>query len=257
MHRSLLLAIVEWVRVYPGDFSFPEAKEKLFSLYRYALELPHLGHQAADLAEFLPKLTAVRDMDYSWSLAARRAKQARSKPSPGGGGLLSASAHSDLDDNTREAIDAQRTLQAGHQHGSMSSARTSAATSLSPQELSILGRPSISSPPPTMSGFSGTVGSDYSRPSRPSSDGSRSYSESDLVEGRQFIKGVTLLEGLTDLAVAVELSKEEWRLFSELRVSSKDWVSLWTSLINSNSISLETACVKQWEVNGIRPFLSV
>lgn len=187
-------------------------------MYRYALELPHLGHQAADLAEFLPKLTAVRDVDYSWSLAARKAKQAKASPNPGAGEEPSSSLYSELDETTLEAIERQRMLQPGsHQPSGGSSDRSSNMAPFSPIESSHHGRPSTSSQPPTMSGF---TGSEYSgRPGRPSSEGSRSYSENDLLEGRQFLKGVTLLEGLTDLAVAVELSKEEWRLFSQLRVS--------------------------------------
>lgn len=56
------------------------------------------------------------------------------------------------------------------------------------------------------------------RAGRGSSEGSRSVSEVESEGSRPFLRSLTLLEGLADLAIAVELSKEEWRLFSQIRV---------------------------------------
>jgi hypothetical protein len=229
----LLLAVVEWVRVYPGDFAFTEARETLIKLYRGALGKAYLGHLSADLADSIAKLETVRDLDESWSFAARMSKKAKSLAPPTTGDSNTPqssgiSPYSDLDDTTLEAMAGQKAAEAGRNQPVV---RAPSIMSTSTKESAYavvtldVGRPSVSSPPMSMS--SGFVNSYTSypisrmetKPHRASSDGSRSVSEAESEGSRPFLRSLTLLEGLSDLAVAVELSKEEWRLFSQLRVS--------------------------------------
>jgi hypothetical protein len=123
-----------------------------------------------------------------------------------------------------------------------------------------MGRPSVSSPPISFgNGFGGSMGSQSmsrteTRAGRGSSEGSRSVSEVESEGSRPFLRSLTLLEGLSDLAVAVELSKEEWRLFSQIRVGlpACDRSSSRIDTDVCADLSLETTCVKSWEASGTR-----
>ena len=204
--------------------------------YREALGHSYLGHLSADLADSIGRLEHVRDLDESWSLAARLAKKNQNLSAPGqqdgNTPLCSASPHSGLDDTTLEAlsnqkgIDASRAQQLGRAPSMMStSTKDSAYAIITPSDASLGGRPSVSSPPISFSaGYGGSLGAQSisrtdTRPGRGSSEGSRSVSEVESEGSRPFLRSLTLLEGLSDLAIAVELSKEEWRLFSQIRVS--------------------------------------
>ena len=233
----LLLAVVEWVRVYPGDFAFVDAREQLIAFYREALTHAYLGHLSADLADSIGRLEHVRDLDESWSLASRLAKKNQSlAPSGQPGGNTpnsSASPYSGLDDTTLEALNAPKNVdpirgqplaRAPSTFSTSTRDSASAYAVISPSDTSQIGRPSVSSPPTSFAnGFGGSMGSRSmsrtdTRAGRGSSEGSRSVSEVESEGSRPFLRSLTLLEGLADLAIAVELSKEEWRLFSQIRV---------------------------------------
>jgi hypothetical protein len=233
--RRLLLAVVEWVRVYPGDFAFVAAREQLITFYREALSHAYLGHLSADLADSIGRLEHIRDLDESWSLAARLAKKNLSASGQASGNTpkSSASPYSGLDDTTLEALNAPKNADpirgpplARAQSTLSTSTKDSASAYavISPSDASQMGRPSVSSPPISFgNGFGGSMGSQSmsrteTRAGRGSSEGSRSVSEVESEGSRPFLRSLTLLEGLSDLAVAVELSKEEWRLFSQIRV---------------------------------------
>jgi hypothetical protein len=63
------------------------------------------------------------------------------------------------------------------------------------------------------------IDTNASRQTRPSSDTSRSISEIDSLEGKIFQKPLTLFYELSDLAIAIELCRDEWQLYSAIRVS--------------------------------------
>ena len=104
------------------------------------------------------------------------------------------------------------------------------------------------------------------RPGRPSSEGSHSVSEAETEGSRPFIRSLTLMEGLSDLAIAVELSKEEWRLFSQLRVSVWNGVMVFRNgvlmaghlfVLDPGSGSRETCCGRSWEGKNMEASPSV
>ncbi|KAJ9107671.1 hypothetical protein QFC21_001131 [Naganishia friedmannii] len=61
------------------------------------------------------------------------------------------------------------------------------------------------------------IDTNASRHTRPSSDTSRSISEIDSLEGKVFQKPLTLFYELSDLAIAIELCRDEWQLYSAIR----------------------------------------
>ncbi|KAJ9115928.1 hypothetical protein QFC22_005071 [Naganishia vaughanmartiniae] len=61
------------------------------------------------------------------------------------------------------------------------------------------------------------IDTNASRQTRPSSDASRSISEIDSLEGKIFQKPLTLFYELSDLAIAIELCRDEWQLYSAIR----------------------------------------
>ncbi|KAJ9121396.1 hypothetical protein QFC24_004734 [Naganishia onofrii] len=61
------------------------------------------------------------------------------------------------------------------------------------------------------------IDTNASRQTRPSSDTSRSISEIDSLEGKIFQKPLTLFYELSDLAIAIELCRDEWQLYSAIR----------------------------------------
>lgn len=72
------------------------------------------------------------------------------------------------------------------------------------------------------------IDTNASRQTRPSSDTSRSISEIDSLEGKIFQKPLALFYELSDLAIAIELCRDEWQLYSAIRVSFKcpGWTGL-------------------------------
>ncbi|KAJ9108570.1 hypothetical protein QFC19_002286 [Naganishia cerealis] len=80
------------------------------------------------------------------------------------------------------------------------------------------------------------IDTNASRQTRPSSAASRSISEIDSLEGKIFQKPLTLFYELSDLALAIELCRDEWQLYSAIRVYEK-FCSILTQLIRLRNYS--------------------
>lgn len=249
--------MAEWLEAYPGDFSTQEARRLIAKFYASASQRTHLAHVAADIAIALQKLHEVGDLDESWSVARQR-KSKTEVPSLAvstGSPDLQArstsyaldrdnsdmrSTYSGLDETTVEAIRASEKLEspramspasasAGLAHSSQVHSRRQSTGSrfswLSPGDSASDGQTrngNSMSRTATMTTNPSLVRVDTntSRQTRPSTDGSRSISEIDSLEGKVFQKPLTLFYELSDLAIAVELCREEWQLFSAIRVSA-------------------------------------
>lgn len=246
--------MAEWLEVYPGDFANPEARNLVVNFYASASQQSHLAHVAADIAIALQTIHHATDLDESWSVAAIRARAERSVPpiaipdspdppasstSHAGGSSDLHSAYSDLDETTLEAIMASqklespremspRTAQSDFEPSSQGHSRRQSTGSkfslLSPPGSSpsdgviVNGSTMTRTATMTTNASLHRVDTNASRQTRPSSDVSRSISEIDSVEGKIFQKPLALFYELSDLAIAVELCREEWRVFSAIRV---------------------------------------
>jgi hypothetical protein len=254
----MVITMAEWLEAYPGDFATQEARGLIAKFYASASQRTHLAHVAADIAIALQKLHEASDLDESWSITRPRKPKAEvpslaiSTQSPD----LQASStsfagdrdnsdlrstYSGLDETTVEAIRASEKLESPR---AMSPASTSGGLGPSSQvhsrRQSTGSRFSWLSPGDPASDGHNVYGSamtrtatmttnpslfrvdtNASRHTRPSTDGSRSISEIDSLEGKVFQKPLALFYELSDLAIAVELCREEWQLFSAIRVSAK------------------------------------
>jgi hypothetical protein len=250
----MVITMAEWLEVYPGDFAVPDARNLVIRFYASANQQSHLAHVAADIAIALQSIHDVNDLDESWSLAAVRAKTAPAVPSsrpespnPHASAISHASensdiqsAYSDLDETTLEAIMASQKLESpremspntaqsdfepssqGHSRRQSTGSRVSllSPTGSSPSDGVIVnGSTMTRTATMTTNPSLHRVDTNASRQTRPSSDVSRSISELDSVEGKIFQKPLALFYELSDLAIAVELCREEWQIFSAIRVS--------------------------------------
>lgn len=216
----------------------------------------HLAHVAAEIAIALQKLHECEDLDESWSLTRQRKPKAEvsSLGIPDESPDLQTSVTSDrdnsdirstysgLDETTLEAIRASETLGSPPATSPISTSGGPGPQALSSQthsrRQSTGSKFSWLSPgDSTSDGYVANghaisrtatmatnpslfrVDTNASRPTRPSTDGSRSISEIDSLEGKVFQKPLALFYELSDLAIAVELCREEWQLFSTIRVS--------------------------------------
>lgn len=250
----MVITMAEWLEVYPGDFAHPEARSLAVRFYASASQQSHLAHVAADIAIALQKIQQAIDLDESWSVAALRAKAERNASSTA---LLDSpdvqtsathaaessdihSVYSDLDETTLEAIMASQKLESPRQMSPVTAQSDFEPSSQGHSRRQSTGSKSSMLSPPGSSPSDGVIVSgstmtrtttmttnpslhrvdtNASRQTRPSSDVSRSISEMDSVEGKIFQKPLALFYELSDLAIAVELCREEWRVFSAIRVS--------------------------------------
>ncbi len=229
--RGRLTSVVsDWTRVYPGDFAMPEAIALLDDLLQKICYHTHLGMQAGDLACFLENVRDVRDHDTSWSTM-----DGTTPPQP----LLArthldrladksreSSQHSELDDTTLEAIASSQIassvpdqsietdvnqdpspVQTVTEHSRRSSKQEKRLDSPkeSMEEVLISKRESSETEPV--------------KRLRASSEGSRSLAE-EFVDGRSFIRALSVFAEETDIAIAVELCKVDWDLVSQVKVSA-------------------------------------
>jgi hypothetical protein len=237
----MVITMAEWLEAYPGDFATQEARGLIAKFYASASQRTHLAHVAADIAIALQKLHEASDLDESWSITRPRKPKAEvpslaiSTQSPD----LQASStsfagdrdnsdlrstYSGLDETTVEAIRASEKLESPR---AMSPASTSGGLGPSSQVdpasdgHNVYGSAMTRTATMTTNPSLFRVDTNASRHTRPSTDGSRSISEIDSLEGKVFQKPLALFYELSDLAIAVELCREEWQLFSAIRVSAK------------------------------------
>lgn len=257
----MVITMAEWLEAYPGDFAMPEAKDLIIRFYASANQQSHLAHVAADIATALQSIHSVTDLDESWSVGTVQSKGKTAVPalalpeqSPDTQASATShtaensdiqSAYSDLDETTLEAIMASSKLESSRgvspvagsafEPSSQSHSRRQSTGSkfslLSPAESTPSDGVMVNGSTMTRTATTTTnpslhrVDTNASRQTRPSSDASRSISEMDSLEGKVFQKPLALFYELSDLAIAIELCRKEWQVFSAIRVSRAGYVT--------------------------------
>lgn len=231
---SLVQVVSEWLQTYPGDFSSATSRTGCENLLERALKEPGLAYVTSVLAEAYIEAADKPDMDQSWSyrdlsilgepIAGLR-PDSRATADDGSVGVASAS-YSELDDGTQEAIAASRIATDLADTPTATSESYILATpdpSLSQQDLLL--RYTKTEGSGTGSGAYSSLSlqrtqSDASKQSRRSSEGSLSKKELSQAEERQLARSLELFERQPEIGIAIELTKLQWKLFNEIRVST-------------------------------------
>lgn len=235
-------ATSDWARVYPNDFTGKEIQGMLSAFVDTVSRHTFLSLQAAELAACCDDAPILDDPDTTWSLPDSPNGNATRHLAPHT--LLSAeierapSTHSELDDTTLEAIATQRNATSTIDISLIYENQGSTNTSSLVAPNGITRQPSSRSAGTEQTLLDSSHGdeiledrgpaltkTELSRKRRESSDGSGSLAE-DHVEGHNLLRAFAVFSEETDIAIAIELCKISWELFSHVRVSLRSRLGL-------------------------------